>query len=142
LAHIHFFEELAIIEASEMMRPTFLALVAAASIAGIGSAQGGSDLEREGLVGRVSIVRAEYVHAIRAEGGYKQDGQPRPLGNVTYDEAGNYAVRDVIDDYGFPVRKETFAYTKGRLTGARLVDPTIQRVSGGRLGAWVFDSLN
>jgi hypothetical protein len=108
------------------MKPPFFGLVAAASIAAASiattaSAQG-SNREREGLVGRVSIVRAEYVHATRAGDGFKEDGQRRQLGNVTYDEAGNYAVREVIDDYGFPVGKETFAYTKGRLTSAQLVD--------------------
>jgi hypothetical protein len=45
------------------------------------------------------------------------------LGTDTYDEGGNYREREVIDDFGFPVGKETFEYIKQRLTSAQLVDP-------------------
>lgn len=105
------------------MKRHLLALVSVASVTALVSAQGGSDREREGLVGRVSAVRSEYVRVIGAGRGAQPDGPPTPLGSVSYDAAGNYAVREVIDDYGFPVGKETFSYTRGRLTGSRLVDP-------------------
>ena len=104
------------------MRRILLGLAAAGSIATFVTAQGQNDVAREGLVGPVRIVGGESVHAIRADGGYKPDGRPRPLDTVTYDEAGSCREREVIDDYGFPVGKETFAYIKGRLTGTRLVD--------------------
>jgi hypothetical protein len=45
------------------------------------------------------------------------------LNTVTYDEAGNYREREVIDDFGFPVGKETFEYINQRLTRAQLIDP-------------------
>ena len=75
------------------MRPHLLAFAVLTSLAATAGAQGASDREKAGLVGRVKAVRAESVHATPA------------------------------DDYGFPVGKETFAYTKGRLTASRLVDP-------------------
>ena len=105
------------------MKPLPLAIATIAAFAAGARAQGGSDREREGLVGRVSAVRAEYVRVTSAGNGSTTDRPPTPMGTVTYDAAGNYAVREVFDDYGFPVGKETFAYAKGRLAGSRLVDP-------------------
>ncbi len=104
------------------MRQALLALAIAGSIATIAAAQGHNDAARVGLVGPVKVVRAESLHAIRADGGYKPDGRPRPVDTVTYDEVGNYREREMIDDYGFPVGKETFEYVRQRLTRAQL-DP-------------------
>lgn len=105
------------------MRPILLALAIAGSHSMPAAAQSQSDASRDGLVGPVRVVRAESVYAERTADGYKPTGSPRLLDTVTYDEAGNYREREVIDDYGFPVGKETFAYTGGRLTATRLVDP-------------------
>ena len=71
----------------------------------------------------MKVVRSESVDAIRTEDGYRKDGRPRPLGTVTYDAAGNYRERVVVDDYGVPVGRETFEYVTQRLTRARVVDP-------------------
>ena len=101
------------------MQSLLLALATIAALPITAAAQDGSDREREGLVGRVSAVRSEYA----AETTLEPRRPPTPLGRVTFDVAGNYAIRDVFDDYGFPVGKETFDYSGGRLTGSRLVDP-------------------
>ena len=105
------------------MRRPLLWLVVAVSLDTAAGAQGGNDRERDELVGPVRVVRTEYVSAIPEGNGYKQDGKPTPLGTITYDRAGNYRQREVIDDYGFPVGNETFEYVKQRLTSAQLIDP-------------------
>lgn len=64
-------------------------------------AQGGNDRERNGLLGPVQVVRTEK------------------LGSDTYDEAGNYRAREIFDDYGFPVGRQTFEYGNQRLLNGR-----------------------
>ena len=61
------------------MRQTLLGLLVAVSISTLVMAQSQNDAAREGLVGPVKVVRAESVHAIRTDGGYKPEGRPRPL---------------------------------------------------------------
>lgn len=73
-----------------------------------------TDRDRDGLVGPVKAVSTDIV---TASGTLVQ-----PLSRAVYDDAGNYREREVFDDYGGPVGRETFVYANQRLVNAKLVD--------------------
>jgi hypothetical protein len=86
-------------------------------------AQNPSPRESEGVVGPVRVVRAESVYARRAGDQLAEEGSRRRHDTVSFDADGNFSEREVMNDYGFPVGKETYTYREGRLTETVLADP-------------------
>jgi len=79
-------------------------------------AQSTSTRESEGVGGPVHVLTAESVSARRTgDQLVEEKGRRRRHDTVTFDVAGNVSEREVMDDYGFPVGKETYSYERGRL---------------------------
>jgi hypothetical protein len=86
-------------------------------------AQSDSARQSEGVVGPVHVVGSESVSARRDGDRLVEEGRPRPHDTVTFDANGNFSQREVIDDYGYPVGRQTYTYQRGRLIEAMLADP-------------------
>jgi hypothetical protein len=86
-------------------------------------AQETADRQSERLVGPVKIVTGERWTEDRSARRATAPGDRKPIDTVTFDAAGRVATRDIIDDYGFPVGRETSTYAGARLQTRVLRDP-------------------
>jgi hypothetical protein len=86
-------------------------------------AQSPSARESEGLAGPVHVLSAESAYARRAgDQLVEEKGRRRRHDTVAFDAAGNFSEREVMDDYGFPVGKQSYTYERGRIVEIVLKD--------------------
>jgi hypothetical protein len=96
-----------------MRRLAVAALVAAACTLG-GRVAAGQTRQSEQLVGPVRVVMGTVSTDDRAK--------PKRIDTVRFDTAGRITTRDIIDDYGFDIGRETYRYEGARLAESILRD--------------------
>src|SRR5262249_32506499 len=82
---------------------------------GIVFGQEQSSRESAGLVGPVRTIRNQMVSARRVDDRLVEEGRPQALDSVTFNAAGRYAAREVVDDYGFVVGTQRYRYFNGHV---------------------------